>query len=183
MPRAPRRQNRHGGGRGRQQQQSPQKNTQKEDNKKEVLLPVYSPDVECGMPCELALGPERATLAILKYLEPRPVAADMFPEETKRILDFISCASRPSGTPDGEEDHVSSSAYVSGSNHVSFPRGPSHVKSCRGLLRLIQGVIGLHEPNLMTLGAIKTIQVMIDWAFAKVMYAPTTLPQYVFVTL
>lgn len=170
MPRAPRRQQGRGGGRGRRQQQSPQKNAKKEDNKQEVLLPVYSSGVECVMPCELALGPERATLAILKYLEPRPVAVDMCPQETKRILDFICCAPRKSATPNGEEDHVSSGSDGSSSNHVLFPRGPSHVKSCRGLFRLIQGFVGLHEPNLMTLGAIKTIQVMIDWAFAKVMY-------------
>jgi hypothetical protein len=236
MPRAPRRNQGRNGGRapgrrGRQQQHSPKKYTANDSKKKAVALPAYCPEVRCAVPCELALEPKLAVLAILNYLAPRPVAADMQPAATKSIFDFICgapateehhaeaaarragiCASseclqaisaRVSAAAMHEEDFnresllqsLQEEAYFQGNpahciqvvdalmamraeaEHacpaaklVSFPRGPNHVMSCRGLLRLVQNFIGFHEPNLMTVCAIKKIQVIVDWSLAKVLY-------------
>ena len=56
----------------------------------QVLLPAFCLDPKPSIPREMTSDAPLATLAILKFLEPRPVAADMQFAATNSLLEFMS---------------------------------------------------------------------------------------------
>jgi hypothetical protein len=139
------------------------------------------------LPPELSLDPQRATLAILHYLQPRPTAPDAHRDATDHILQLIfdgpvpRSASAPisptvcpaSAALEAVEPRVAANQSPRSVDQqlplVCFPRAPNHFRSCRSILKFVQQYIGFHVPNLMTPGAVRSMQSILDWSLAKVL--------------
>jgi hypothetical protein len=193
MPRAIRRNINSGGAQaGGGLRESPKIPTTSIAKDTQVLLPAFCLDPKPSIPREMASDAPLATLAILKFLEPRPVAADIQFAATNSLLEFMShsaavmepvlgtapieaskidskCAAE---TPtSGAADSVGSNACAP-SELISFERGPSHLKSCRSIFEFMfmRYRMDFNLPNLVTVGAVKTLQRIFDWSAARILF-------------
>ena len=191
MPRAIHRRNWNSGGAqaGGGLRQSPKIPTTSIAKDTQVLLPAFNSDPKPFIPREMSSDAHHATRAILEFLQPFPVAADMQFAATNSLLEFMShsaAAVEPSlGTAPAEASKINrkcaaetstrgaaagSTATSTPAELVSFERGPSHLKSRRSIFQFIRSRMGFNVPNKMTIGAVETLQRIFDWSAAKILY-------------